>query len=208
MHVTRGLSSEYPALFLCLAIPLIFGAGREIFATYSPHDDYYFVSKSQSLTLNGGFLAPIKEVLYPLYIRFSWVFGLSLRNFEVLCYGLSLFSLWTQINSLVNVRAVAYGTVLPLTLFGHQHFVFNHATYDSLQLILVPLTFSSAIFLYRRSANLLSLALCGSIIAAQALTRPEGFLFVLPPAASLLFIVFRSCHDLKLLRQAQRQVQG
>ncbi len=187
----RARYSSYVSLALFLALPLVFGSGQEIFAPFLPHDDYYFILKAGAWGMDGNQLAPIKEILYPLYIRLSWVFGLSLRNFEALCYGLALFSLWREVSALTGNKLVAYGTVLPLALFCHQHAVFNHATYDALQLILMPLTFSSAILIFRKSGNNGSLAFAGPIIAAHALTRPEGFLFVLPPAVSLLWVTIR-----------------
>lgn len=182
-------SPENWALFLCLVVPLFYGAGQEIFATLSPHDDYYFVLKSSSFALNENVLAPIKEILYPFYIRLSWISGLSLRNFEVLSYGLALFLLWRQLKELTASNLVAFGTILPLTLFCHQHVVFDHATYDALQLILMPLTYASAICLFQQAASLSALLYCGAIVAAHTLTRPEGFLFVLPPAVSLLLVI-------------------
>ncbi len=189
---TKNLKSEYFAFFVLVTIPLLFGIGQEIVAIYSPHDDYYFILRAVSLDLNGSYLAPIKEILYPLYIRISWLYGLGLRNFEVLCYGLALFCLWVQISALAQSRLVAWLSTIPLAFFCYQHAIFDRATPDALQLILLPLSFSTSIYLYLKKVNWTSSILAGVVVGAHVLTRPEGVLFILPPLVSLIFVWYQA----------------
>ncbi len=181
-------SSSFPALIVFISIPLFYGIGQEIIVFPGLHDDYYFILRALSLKMNGHYLAPIKELLYPLFIRISWVYGLGLRNFEVICYGISLFYLWRQLTILTDRRLIGWLTVLPLTLFCSQHTVFNHATYDALQLVLLPLSFATAINLYIKKANWPSILLAGTTVGLFILNRPEGILFLLPPATALAMV--------------------
>ncbi len=193
-------SSSLPALVVFISIPLFFGIGQEIVVFPGLHDDYYFIHRALSLKMNGNYLAPIKELLYPLFIRVSWLYGLGLRNFEVICYGISLFYLWKQITALTNRHLVGWLTVLPLTLFSSQHTVFNHATYDALQLILLPLCFATAINLYIKKANRSSLLLAGITVGLLILNRPEGILFLLPPLTALAALWVTEKHDKHFFR--------
>lgn len=177
--------SRFPALVVFISIPLFFGIGQEIVAFPGSHDDFYFILRAVSLNMHGSYLAPIKELLYPLFIRISWIYGLGLRNFEVICYGIALFYLWSQIVSLTGNRLIGWLTVFPLTLFSCQHAVFNHATYDALQLILLPLNIATAINLYLKKAAWSAVALAGTTVGLMVLNRPEGILFILPPLVSL-----------------------
>lgn len=131
-------------------------------------------------------------MLYPLFVHIAWFFGLGLRNSEELCYGIALFCLWLQVAALTKDRVIAWGSVLPLAFFCYQHPVFNRSTYDSLQLILLPFSFSSSIQLYRTKADWRSVFWAGVVVALHALTRPEGFLFILPPVVSLTFVWHQS----------------
>jgi len=181
--------TDYLVLFLLISIPLFFGMGQEIVALDSMHDDYYFLLRSVDFNLQGNYLAGIKEVLYPYFIRFSSLFGLGLRNFEVICYGLALFCLWRQLVSLINSRLGSLIMIMPLALFSYQSEVFNRSTYDVLQLILLPLTFASSIFIYLKRANWKSVLLAGGVVVLQVLTRAEGFLFAFPAIIAVIFVM-------------------
>ena len=145
--------TEYFALFVFISVPLLFGIGQEIIGLDRMNDAYYFIYRSFNFDFNGDFFAGSREILYPLFIRLSWFFGLGLRNFEVMCYGIALFCLWLQIIGLTKSRIIAWGSVFPLTFICYQHQLFNYTTYDVLQFILVPFSFSSSIYLYRTKAN-------------------------------------------------------
>ena len=178
-------TSIFSALIIFISLPLFFGIGQEIIGFPGSHDDLYFILRAVSLKMHGSYLAPIKELLYPLFIRVSWVYGLGLRNFEIICYGISLVYLWTQITALTGRRLIGWLSLLPLTLFSYQHTVFNHATYDALQLILLPISFATAINLYVKKASWPSLLQAGILAGLFVLTRPEGILFLLPPCVAL-----------------------
>lgn len=188
----RPSSSEPGVQWLVLAfligIPTLFSSVQEIYATTSYHDDYYFLVRSSSFTLMGDYLAPIKEYLYSAFIAFSRVLGLSLRPFEIVCYGLALYVLWSRLLGVVKSQGLAFLIVLPLSLFVYQHRVFNHTTYDALQLILTPLSIGSALQVYSTKGCPSAILLAGVIAGCQTLTRPEGFLFLAPPLVSLLFV--------------------
>jgi len=194
----RRLGSSALALLILVTVVTIFNAGQEVGAVYSPHDDYNFLLRSESMTLarsdpmtlTGSHLAPIKEILYPQYIALSRFFGFSLRRFEELSYALACFCLWFQLAGLTKSRLVAWMTMLPLTVFSYQNYVFYRATYDALQLVLTPLTLATAILLFRRSCDALSLTAAALVLGAQVLTRPEGSMFALPPVVAILFSFF------------------
>jgi len=189
---TKKSKFNWFAFILLTMIPLWFGLGQEIHAIAGNYDDYYFLLRAASLKLNGSHLAPIKELLYPLFIRASWVLGLGLRNVTVLCYGFSLFILWGQIAGLAKSRLVAWCTVLPLSLFSYQHMMFSRVLSGALLLVLLPLVFSASIYLFRKKSSWLSVAFAGVVAGLMILTRPEGALFILPPCVSFAFVLFGS----------------
>lgn len=176
------------ALFIFTSLTVLYGGNQEIISRFSPHDDYYFILRSESFDLMGSHLAPIKEYLYSFFIRIARIYGINLRTFEEICYGFALVCLWYQTSNLMKSRAAGWITVLPLTLFTYQHPVFNIATYDGLQLILTPFSFASALQIVTEKGSSRSLITAGLIAGCQVLTRPEGFLFILPPLISLFFI--------------------
>lgn len=172
---------HYLALFILVSIPLLYGAGQEIAASLSLHDDYYFLLRSESFGMQGSHMAPIKEYLFSLFVALSRAYDFSLRSFEQLCYGLSLFYLWRQVARLTGSRGFAWVAVVPLALLPFQHMVFSRSTYDALQLILTPLTLASSIGVYLRRASLSSVIFAGFVAGLHVLTRPEGVLFVAAP---------------------------
>lgn len=180
--------SPFAALFALVSLVLFFSGNQEIVAHNDPYDGYYFLLRSASFDLMGNHLAPIKEYLYSLFIYVSRIYGLSLRNFEVICYGIALAWLWVQVKKLTHSVLVAWFAVLPLAIFTYQSSVFNLTTYDALQLILTPLTVGSSIMVFYDKASLKSLLVAGLMAALQVLTRPEGMLFLLPPFASLVLV--------------------
>lgn len=188
----KSVNSPSVVLFVLITIVASYGGGQEIVAHFLPHDDYYFLMRSESFGLKGSYLAPIKESLYPLFIQIPRLYGLSLRLFEVLSYAVACFFLWCQIVRLSQSRIIGWLTILPLALLPYQHIVFNVVTYDALQLILTPLTFASAIQLFLDRGSRASLLSAGVIAGLQMLTRPEGFLFILPPLVSLVALGARS----------------
>jgi hypothetical protein len=188
----RGWASSPGAAFIgLLGLVLWFGRGQEVWALDFPIDDRYFLMRSESMTLLGSHLAPIKEPLYPLFLRLARWSTLRLRTFEAGAYAGALFALWLQLGRLSRSTAVAWLTVLPLALFAYQHPVLNRVTYDALQLILTPLTFAAAIHLYRRRAGPASLALNGALVGLHGLNRPEGLLFILPPLTVLAVLLWQ-----------------
>ncbi len=171
-----------------ILIPLIYSAGQEKIALNYPHDDYYFLMRSNDYDLQGSHLAYIREYLYSFFIDINRVLGMALRNTEVICFGIALFYLWTQVLNLTRSRFMAWASVFPLLFFTYQHPVFNRVTYDVLQLILTPLTLGSALHLYSSGARTRVVLTAGVIAGLQLLTRPEGALFLLPPIATLLLL--------------------
>lgn len=188
IYLQSTLNSIVGIGFIIITIVFLFTGGQEIFALRDGHDSYYFIWRSTSFDFRGSYLASIKEYPYSLFVWISQIYGISLRNFEVLCYGLALLWLWHQTVQMTKSHLVGWITVIPLTLFPYQHPVFNRATYDALQLILTPLTFGSALQIVSKRASHGSLITSGLIAGCHVITRPEGFLFVLPPLISLFFI--------------------
>lgn len=184
------LSSPVSAVFILVSITAFYSGGQEIRAIFSPHDSYYFILRSESFELMENYLAPIKEYLYSAFVKLSRVYGFSLRDFEVLCYGLAIFWLWEQTSKVSESYPIAWMTVLPLAVFTYQHPVFNMATYDGLQLILTPLSIASALQIFFKKGSFFSVGIAGLIAGGQILTRPEGLLFIFPPLISLIFISF------------------
>lgn len=180
--------STVTAASVLVCVALLFGAHQEVLAKDAPYDEYYFLLRSTSFDLMGSRLAPIKEYLYSLFIRVSRIFGFDLRNFEVICYGLALTCLWTQVRELTRSTITAWMAVLPLALFTYQSPVFNLTTYDSLQLILTPLTFASSIMIFNRRGQPLAVVFAGLIAGLQVLTRPEGVLFLAAPTVALILV--------------------
>jgi len=178
------------AAFVIISIALVFSGHQEVLAKDAPYDEYYFLLRSDSFNLMGSRLAPIKEYLYSLFIHVSRIYGLSLRNFEVICYGIALAWLWLQVRRLTSRTFMAWFAVLPLAVFTYQSPVFNLTTYDALQLILTPLSIGSAIWIFRTRAELGALIIAGVIAGLQVLTRPEGVLFLAPPLVSVIFVIF------------------
>lgn len=178
------------AVFVLISSALLFSGHQELFARDAPYDEYYFLLRSTSFDLFGSRLAPIKEYLYSLLIHVSRIYGLNLRNFEVICYGAALAWLLVEVRKLTRSVTVAWLTVLPLAFFTYQSPVFNLTTYDALQLILTPLTIGSAIMIYRTGGRLKSLIAAGTIAGLQVLTRPEGILFIVPPILSLVIVCY------------------
>lgn len=190
--------------FLFLILSLIYSAGQEKIAFNYPHDDYYFILRSDDYDLHGNHLAYAREYLYSLFISISRVLGLGLRNTEVLCFSAALFWLWKEVLNLSGRRQIAWVTLLPLLFFTYQHPVFNRATYDALQLVLTPLVLASSLRIVTRNDSLHSLGIAGFIVGLQALTRPEGALFALAPIAALFSLLFIRSKDQGLVRKAGR----
>ncbi len=190
-HEVNGKTQVLIVLVLVI-VPCLYSSTQEIYATYSPHDDYYFLMRSLDFKLMGSHLAPIKEYLYSAFLAVSRTTGFSLRTFEVACYGLALYFLYRQVRGLQKSSTVAFLSVFPLSLFVYQHPVFNHTTYDALQLILTPLSIGSALQILSRRGSPCSIVTAGVIAGLQTLTRPEGFLFVAPPLIALLWVGGRS----------------
>lgn len=184
------INSPVWALFALASITMAYGSGQEILTIGSPHDDYYFILRSATFNFAqyGEYHSAIKEYLYSLFVGLSRVYALSLRSFEALSYAVALFWLWDQTAKLTKSYLIAWLTVVPLAVFTYQHPVFNRATYDALQLILIPATFASAFQIFSKRGNITSLVVAGLIAGLQILTRPEGALFILPPMVSLLFV--------------------
>lgn len=176
--------------FLFLILPLIYSAGQEKIAFNYPHDDYYFLLRSDDYHLHGNHLAYVREYLYSLFINVTRTLGLGLRNTEVLCYGIAMFWLWKEILNLSRNRLIAWGTTLPLLFFTYQHPVFNRVTYDALQLVLTPLTLASALHLISSRISIRSTLIAGFITGLHALTRPEGMIFLLPSLVALSIFTF------------------
>lgn len=192
-HTARSAAgSHLSALFTLTALALLFSGHQEVLAKNAPYDEYYFLLRSSSFDLMGSRLAPIKEYLYSFFIDISQVFGLNLRNFEVICYGIALAWLWGELRKLTRSAAVAWLTVVPLAFFTYQSPVFNLTTYDALQLILTPLTFASAAMILRRNGSFGSLTFAGLVAGLQVLTRPEGVLFLAAPLVSLMFVAVKT----------------
>lgn len=184
------INSPVWALFTLVSVTLAYGSGQEILTVGSWYDDYYFVMRSATFKIAqyGEYQSAIKEYLYSLFVGLSRVYGLGLRSFEALSYAVALFWLWDQTAKLTKSYLVAWMTVLPLAVFTYQHPVFNRATYDALQLILIPATFASAFQIFSKRGNTASLAVAGLIAGLQILTRPEGILFIAPPMIALFFV--------------------
>ena len=176
------------ALGILLFIPLAFGMGQEIAMLHLPHDDLYFIKRSLSFDLFGHPWAPFKEMLYPLFIRLTWITGLGLRNTQALLFGVAIFSLWLQCRKLFQHATWAWAVAIPLAFFAHQHAVFNRATYDTLALILVVFTLTSCLHMYRTHGSWQSVWVAALIAGLHTVNRPEGFLYVLAPLFTLLFI--------------------
>ena len=189
------------SLLVIILLALVFNAGQEIVAISGMQDDYNFLLRSKSLTIDGSYLAPIKEILYPLYILLSRSLGLSLRTFESLSYGIACYFLWQQTSRLIKSELIGWLTILPLTAFSFQYPVFRHVTYDSLQLILTPLSISTSILLFRRNADRYSLIAASCVVGAHVLTRPEGILFMISPIITVFFVIVRN-------RISMRQFDG
>ncbi len=185
------------ALAFFSLVPFLLGVGQELPEVPLHLDDYYFLMRSESFLMGGDFMAPIKEMLYPFFIRVTRAFGLSLRPTQAVVYGLALFALWWQVGALLRSRVAAWVTVLPLAFFVYQRVVLNRCTYDALQLALLPLTFAAGIALYRSSANHTIAAINGAVAALQIINRPEGLIFILPPLVALALC--RSWPSLKII---------
>ena len=192
MRKTVGWMGSPGAAFVVLvAIVLGFGYGQEVIAWNFPVDDYYFLLRSESWHLMGSHFASVKEPLYPLFLHLPRALGIQLRTFEAGAYGAAIFVLWLQLLRLTGSKTVAWLSVLPLSLCAYQHPVFNRVTYDALQLILTPLSFAAAIGLYVERGSRRMLALNGLMAGLQALTRPEGILFILPAMAALALVAYQ-----------------
>jgi hypothetical protein len=171
-----------------ILIPLVYSTGQEKIAFNYPHDDYYFLMRSNDYDLRGEHLAYAREYLYSFFIDLNRIIGMPLRNTEVICFGIALFYLWLQVLNLSKSRLTAWVSVFPLLLFTYQHPVFNRVTYDTLQLILTPLTLGSALHLYSSRGSAKAARTAGIIAGLQLLTRPEGILFLVPPVIALLLL--------------------
>jgi hypothetical protein len=208
LSILAKINSPISALLILIGVTMIFSGGQEIFAIYSPHDDYYFIMRTKSF-LFSGHSAAIKEYLYSAFVRVSRLYSISLRDFEVICYGIAVFCLWRQLSVLMKSYTIAWIAILPLALFSYQHPVFNRATYDALQLILTPLTIATSLQIIINKGNSTSLFISSLIVGLQILTRPEGLLFILPPLIAMFFVIYsvsnesgKSFNILKFCQQA------
>ena len=200
-------TSPYVALLVFVGVPLLYSGGQEIISSAALHDNYYFLLRSESIDLGGSYFAAIREYTYSLFVALPRAFGLNLRDFEVACYGAGLFALWIQTCKLTKSAFVGWFAVIPLTVLTHQHVVFNIVTTEVLQLILTPLSFASAILVYRRRGSLGSSLLAGLVAGLQVATRPEGLLFLFPPLLALAFAAASKWSDEDLRSELTRLLQ-
>lgn len=200
-------------LFIVLAILLaLFGAaGQEISTIPFTFDDAYFLQRSESFTLENRphhHLAPIKEYGYSLFVRASRSTGLSLRTTQALAYALAVLMLWKPLLYLLGSRRWTWPIILILLLFSMQHEVFNRATSDALQLILLPLTFATAISIWTTRGSWLAIIAAAIVAGAHAYTRPEGLLFAAPPLGAWICVLIAdrlSIGHFQLLRRSLAQ---
>ena len=176
----RWFSSCLVAFLVFLAITMFMRGGFEKYALHSPHDDLYFLERSERMDHNGSHLAFIKEYPYSYFIKVGRTLGLPLWDFELLTYCLALVVLWRQFALIFRSYALAWGVVLPLCFFPYLHYVFQRATYDSLQLIFTPLAFATALGLLRSEGAWRWIVAAGLASTVQLATRPEGFIFLFP----------------------------
>ena len=200
--------SPFLAFLVFLGIPLLYSGGQEIVAKLELHDSYYFLLRSESYDLWGYYFAPIREYTYSLFVFLSRALGFHLRTSHVLCYGASLFALWFQTVKLTRSPFIGWVAVLPSTVLTYQHPVFNTVMADVLQLILVPLSFASAIMIYRSGGALVSSLIAGLVAGLHVATRAEGFLFLAPPLVALVFVCTSSVNKLGRRTEFLRILRG
>lgn len=168
------------ALLVFLSLTFLMRGGFEKQALNSPHDDLNFLERSEVFDHRGSQLAFIKEYPYSFFIKVGRTLGLPLWDFELITYCLALVVLWRQLALAFGSFGLAWASVLPLCFFPYLHYVFQRATYDSLQLILTPLAFATALGIWRSAGAWRWIIAAGLVGSVQLATRPEGFIFCVP----------------------------
>ena len=197
----RGIfRSSVVAFTIFFLLVLIYLGGLEKMAILTPHDDLYFLQRSESYDVNRSHLAFIKEYPYSFLILVARTLTVPLILFELFLYALALVFLWRQLALLTRSFGLAWASVLPLAFFTYLHPLLERVTYDNLQLILTPMVLAGTFYLLRTRGALLSLLTVGGLVSVQMATRPEGFIFLLPPLLAILWLTWEEQGGEKLVR--------
>lgn len=188
------LNSPLLVFLIILTLAAIGRTGLEKQAIYTPHDDFYFLHRSQFYDLNSH-LSFIKEYPYSFFIKVGRQLGFNLWDFELIFYSLALTALWFQLRRFLRSSLAAWIVVFPLPFLPMLNLVFQRTTYDNLQLILTPLTFATALAVLNTRGSWGAVAAAGLVGGLHLATRPEGILFFIPVMVAAAIVVWWLLRD-------------